>query len=40
MKVWSREGGEGGSERAGMEDGLVCRFEMKLLYFIREVCDK
>ena len=25
MQEWSREGGEDGKERAGVENGLVCR---------------
>ena len=27
MKEWSRAGGEGGRERAGMEEELVCRLK-------------
>ena len=27
MKEWSRERGEGGRERAGVEEGLVCRLK-------------
>ena len=27
MKEWSREGGEGGIERAEVEEGLVCRLK-------------
>ena len=27
MKEWSRRGGEGGRERARVEEGLVCRLK-------------
>ena len=27
VKEWSRGGGEGGRERAGVEEGLVCRLK-------------
>ena len=29
MKEWSRGGGEGGRERAGVEEGLVCRLKCR-----------
>ena len=44
MKEWSRGGGEGDRERAGVEEGLVCRlkcsFEILLEKCVANSCGR
>ena len=37
MKEWSREEGEGGRERAGVEEELVCRLKCSFEIYQRSV---
>ena len=37
---WSRGGGEGGRERAGVEEEFVCRLKCSFEIFIKKVCGK
>ena len=43
-KEWSREGGEGGRERAGVEEGLDCRlkccFEILSEKYVANSCGR
>ena len=38
-KEWSRGGGEGGRERAGVEEGLVCRLKCSFRFYQRSVWE-
>ena len=38
MKEWSRGGGEGGKERTGVEEGLVCRLKCGFEEILSQKC--
>ena len=37
MKEWSRGGSEGGRERAGVEEELICRLKCSFRFYQRSV---